>query len=94
MEPLKDAMTEEQWQEYNADIAAKAKSEKQAQEAAEQQHQAAEAQAAAEHAAQQAEAERQEKLTKAWLLHSTERKLLKTLPAAALSTAAIKTVLH
>ena len=68
VEPLKDAMTEEQWRQYNTDIAAKAEAEKQAQEAAEQQRQAAEAQAAAELAAQQAEAERQSKLTKAWPL--------------------------
>lgn len=68
VEPLKNAMNEEQWRDYKAGLAAQAETEKQAQEAAEQQRQQAEAQAAAELAAQQAESERQSKLTKASML--------------------------
>lgn len=64
VEPLKDAFTEEQWQDYKAGLAAQVEAEKQAQEAAEQQRQQAQEQAAAKQAAQQAEADRQSKLTK------------------------------
>lgn len=77
VEPLKDAMTEEQWRDYKAGLAAQAEAEKQAQEAAEQQRLTAEAQAAAEVAAQQADAERQSKLTKVTLV------LLLALPSPA-----------
>ena len=64
VQPLKDALKEEQWTKYNADLAAEVEAGKQAQEAAEQQRQLAEAQAAEQRAAQAAEAERQSKLTK------------------------------
>lgn len=60
-----NAMTEQQWQDYNASLAAQAESEEQAQKAAEQQRQEAEIKAAQQLAAQQAEADRQSKLTKA-----------------------------
>ena len=64
MQPLKDALREEQWRQYNADLAAEAEAGKQAEEAAEQGRQLAEAQAAEQRAAEEAEAERQSKLTK------------------------------
>ena len=64
VQPLKHALTEEQWKQYNADLAAEAEAGKQAEEAAEQGRQLAEAQAAEQRAAEEAEAERQSKLTK------------------------------
>jgi hypothetical protein len=64
VQPLKDALSEEQWRQYNADLAAEAEAGKQAEEAAEQGRQLAEAQAAEQRAAEEAEAERQSKLTK------------------------------
>ncbi|DBA82057.1 hypothetical protein WJX77_010615 [Trebouxia sp. C0004] len=64
VQPLRDALSEEQWRQYNAKLAAEADARKQAEEAAEQERQLAEAQAAEQHAAEEAEAERQSKLTK------------------------------
>ncbi|KAA6414359.1 MAG: hypothetical protein FRX49_00369 [Trebouxia sp. A1-2] len=64
VQPLKGALSEEQWRQYNADLAAEAEAGKQAEEAAEQGRQLAQAQAAEQQAAEEAEAERQSKLTK------------------------------
>ena len=64
VQPLGDAMTEEQWVQYNAGLAAEAEARKQADQAAEQERQLAEALAAQQKAAQEAEAVRQSKLTK------------------------------
>jgi len=64
VQPLQDALSEEQWRQYNADLASEAEARKQAEEAAEQGRQLAEAQAAEQRAAEEAEAERQSKLTK------------------------------
>lgn len=64
MQPLGDAMTEEQWQQHNAGLAAEAEAHKQAEQTAEQEAQLAEAQAGQQKAAEEAEALRQAKLTK------------------------------
>lgn len=63
-QPLKDALTEEQWVQHNARVAAEAEAHKQAQEAAERDRQLAAAEAAQQQAAEAAEALRQSTLTK------------------------------
>ena len=72
VQPLKDAVTEEQWVQRNASLAAEAKAQKQAEQAAEQERQVAQAEIARQQAAEEAEALRQSRLTKAgphtWLL--------------------------
>lgn len=70
VQPLKDALTEEQWVQHNASLAAEAEAQKQAQEAAELERQLAEAEATQQQAAEAAEALRQSALTKvpSWAL--------------------------
>ncbi|KAL3142889.1 hypothetical protein ABBQ38_003177 [Trebouxia sp. C0009 RCD-2024] len=75
VQPLKDALTEEQWVQHNASLAAEAEAQKQAQEAAELERQLAEAEATQQQAAEAAEALRQSALTKVepgpnWLPYS------------------------
>ncbi|KAL3151920.1 hypothetical protein ABBQ32_001051 [Trebouxia sp. C0010 RCD-2024] len=64
VQPLKDALTEEQWVQHNASLAAEAGAHKQAQEAADRERQLAEAAAAQHQAAEAAEALRHSTLTK------------------------------
>ena len=64
VQPLKDALTEEQWTQHKARLAADSEAHKQAEEAAERERQLAEAEAAQQQAAQEAEAQRQSTLTK------------------------------
>ena len=76
VQPLKEALSEEQWRQYNASLAAEAETCKQAEEAAQQQRQLADAQAAEQQAAAEAEAERQSKLSKVGTANMSTRHLL------------------
>lgn len=64
VQPLKDALTEEDWLQHKARLAAESEAHKQAEEAAERSRQLAKAEAAQQRAAEEAEAVRQSTLTK------------------------------
>lgn len=64
VQPLKDALTEEQWTQHKARVAAESEADKQAEEAAEWERHLAEAEAAQQQAAQEAQEQRQSTLTK------------------------------
>ena len=64
VQPLKDALTEEQWTQHKARLTAESEAHKQAEEAAERERQLAEAEAAQQQAAEEAQEQRRSTLTK------------------------------